>query len=248
MFVHGVLMIFCAILELSYQLPSDRFFETFSIDPNTLYDDTNRNAIAMEDYLWPNGMIPFKFDDAYTSMDRDKIFYAINIIEDDTCIKFVETNQTESQQHHIKFVKSKNDCGAMIGYHPSKNHSSPVSLTNSCITQKSAILHELLHVIGLFHHQCRYDRDNYIEILWDNVDPSQIHNFDKVSEKYSTTFDLAYDFHSLMHYPRHAFSRDGKSFTMIMRNDSTVELGPVNFKNARPSSIDFEMVNRMYNC
>lgn len=235
-------------MKVSSQLPSEKYFETFSIDTNPLFDDSSRNAIAIEDYLWPNGIIPFKFDDTYISMDRYNVFNAINIIEADTCIKFIETNQTESQQHHIQFVKSENGCGAMIGFHPSKNKSSIVSLTKSCISQPGAIMHELLHVTGLFHHQCRYDRDDYIEILWENVDPSQMHNFDKVSEKYSTTFDLPYDFNSLMHYPRHAFSMDGKSFTMIKRNDSTFELGPLDLKNARPSKIDYEMINRMYNC
>lgn len=38
----------------------------------------------------------------------------------------------------------------------------------TCFTH-AIIVHELLHVIGLWHEQMRYDRDNHITIHWENV-------------------------------------------------------------------------------
>ena len=43
------------------------YFETFVIYPNSiLLDESNKNAILMDNYKWPNnGTIPYVFDAAY---------------------------------------------------------------------------------------------------------------------------------------------------------------------------------------
>ena len=43
-----------------------------------------------------------------------------------------------------------------------------MSLDKTCM-KKFIILHELFHVIGFFHEQSRWDRDDYINIYWDNM-------------------------------------------------------------------------------
>jgi Astacin (Peptidase family M12A) len=40
-------------------------------------------------------------------------------------------------------------------------------------------MHELMHSMGFEHEMSRYDRDNYLEIQWENIIVTQMHNFDK---------------------------------------------------------------------
>lgn len=43
------------------------------------------------------------------------------------------------------------------------------------------ILHELGHLIGFWHEQGRPDRDDYVDILYGNISPGEIHQFGKKS-------------------------------------------------------------------
>ena len=43
-----------------------------------------------------------------------------------------------------------------------------MSLGPECL-QTSIVLHELLHALGFWHEQSRPDRDQYVEIFWENI-------------------------------------------------------------------------------
>jgi choriolysin H len=58
-----------------------------------------------------------------------------------------------------------------------------VSLSDDCVCLAEqnceylgvyVVQHELMHVLGWFHEQSRYDRDDYVIINWDNIDPSKL--------------------------------------------------------------------------
>lgn len=69
------------------------------------------------------------------------------------------------------------------------------------------IVHELGHALGLLHEQSRIDRDQYVEVLWQNIAPGAEANFYTWE---GTGIFAPYNFNSVMHYDQYAFSVNGQ--------------------------------------
>lgn len=87
------------------------------------------------------------------------------------------------------------------------------------------------------------DRDKYVEIHLENVDPKTRYNFDKVDSAAYGDFGTTYDLLSVMHYSSKAFSMNGLE-TIVPRNAHYASL--IGAKKLSPN--DVRRVNNMYEC
>ena len=59
-------------------------------------------------------------------------------------------------------------CYSPVGRQYRKPGMQELSIGEGC-NSKGIIMHELLHALGFWHEQARSDRDEYLEVLWENI-------------------------------------------------------------------------------
>lgn len=203
-------------------------------------------------YFWPDQIIPYQIDARLP--DQFRIADAIAHWEEHTPFRFVErTDQNASQYpNYVKFVPSQG-CASYVGM---QGGMQPIMLAQACSTGNT--IHEIGHAIGLWHEQSRIDRDEHVDIVYENIISAYAYNFDIQTNNGA---DLGhYDYTSIMHYPRWAFSKNGKD-TIVPHGDyeigqrdglSTGDIGGVlemyGLDEPASSSFDYNTDDAMGGC
>lgn len=144
---------------------------------------------------------------------KNDIFAAINTLMSQTNAKFIFAKPTEnvislkpSKENNmtnpsVVFIDG-NACASSIGKQTKGQY---IYISPGC--GQMAILHETVHTLGVYHEQCREDRDNYVSILWDNINPTYTYNFKTRPESKPHG---PYDYASLMHYGAYFYTANGQ--------------------------------------
>uniref|UniRef100_A0AAZ3R447 Metalloendopeptidase n=1 Tax=Oncorhynchus tshawytscha TaxID=74940 RepID=A0AAZ3R447_ONCTS len=195
-----------------------------------------RNALVDPACRW-KFPIPYILADSLDLNAKGVIFQAFEMYRLKSCVDF---KPYEGEKSFIKFEKL-DGCWSMVG---DLQTGQQLSLGPSC-DYKGTIMHELLHALGFYHEQSRTDRDDYVDIWWDQVLPGMDHNFDKYADDFITDQNTPYDYESIMHYGPYSFNKDPRYPTITAKDpEMTKVLGQYNDF----SSLDLLRLNRMYNC
>lgn len=117
-----------------------------------------------------------------------------------------------------------------------------MNLVEDCMLE-GGIIHEFLHSLGFSHMHNVPNRDQYINIHWENVLPGMEVVFREKSDSDVTDFNLGYDYKSIMQYREDSFSRNGKP-TMTAKAQGFKNMGDL----SGLSEIDIAKINIAYNC
>ncbi|XP_036440034.1 low choriolytic enzyme-like [Colossoma macropomum] len=175
--------------------------------------------------------VPYQISNHYGPNEKRIIEDALRSFEKPTCVRFIPRTQ---QKDYIQ-IESREGCYSSVGRSGGEQI---LSLKRDGCIYKHVIQHEFLHALGFHHEQCRSDRDKHIKILYQNVLPGMEGNFKKVD---TNNLGTAYDYGSVMHYERDAFTKNGQP-TMIPIPNPDVEIGLATEMNAN----DILRVNKLY--
>ncbi len=171
-------------------------------------------------FIWPKGNIPVKIDGnmksnktIYGALLYDNALEAIKALNNYTNLRLVPYNN-EKDYIRIKYTIDTGYGGiSPIG---KKGGEQVIYITRQSGIE--TIVHEMLHSLGFWHEQSRYDRDQYVFIDTSNINKEYKHNF----QIEPGTPQGGYDYESIMHYRADAFAIDPSKPTIKCRNGNTV--------------------------
>ncbi|XP_059468957.1 zinc metalloproteinase nas-13-like isoform X2 [Neocloeon triangulifer] len=197
----------------------------------------SRNSIRDPDFKWKNKTMPYVFQHGFMPEEKIEIKRGMEMIMNGSCFRFRPYRHGDVD--FVNFVHDESGCWSYLGR---VGGGQMLSLQRGNCIQSGVVAHELLHAIGFDHQHCAVNRDDYIFINFTNLDIDDYVNFDKVSMSEYTDFGLGYDYVSIMHYGRTAFSKNGED--TIVPYEKYARIGQQRFVSVN----DFKKLNLMYEC
>ncbi|MED6242769.1 hypothetical protein ATANTOWER_009490, partial [Ataeniobius toweri] len=195
-----------------------------------------RSSILPGNGLWTSP-VPYFLDKSLDLNAKGVIMRAFDQFRVKSCIDF---KPLESEDYYIN-IKKSDGCWSYVGR--VFTNGQDLSIGAGC-DDLAIVEHELLHALGFNHEQSRYDRDYYVHIVFANIITGQENNFRKVTIDKSTTHGVPYDYMSVMHYGKDAFS-NGNVSTIITLDPKFQDLIG---QRLEMSPSDTQELNLLYSC
>lgn len=189
-------------------------------------------GITGSQFRWPNCQVPYEIDPNLPNQQR--VTDAIAHWETNSAFRFPLRTTANAGQYpnYVRFTDA-GGCWSFVGM---QGGLQPISLGAGCSMGNA--IHEIGHTIGLWHEQSREDRDLFVTINWQNIQAGMAAQF---NQHITDGDDLgAYDYGSIMHYPRTAFTSNGQE--TITPTNPNAQIGQRNGLSAG----DIAAVQAMY--
>ncbi|KAM3966638.1 seminal metalloprotease 1-like [Aphomia sociella] len=206
---------------------------------------SGRNAYIWPNTKWPSRTVVYEFGAGEFNFEqRRAIIASINEIERNSCIRF--RLRTSSDRNYVRITGRPNGCYASVGYWSNRGvHTMNIArnVPGFGCFNRIVIIHEWLHLLGFFHMQSTYNRDDYVRVMWKNIQSGKEHNFNRYDSNLVSNLGLPYEYTSSMHYGGYSFSSNGLP-TLVPLKPFQGDMGQLQ----RVTKWDWLRLKRHYNC
>ncbi|CAB0002182.1 unnamed protein product [Nesidiocoris tenuis] len=204
--------------------------------PRQQSEPMSRNSLRTA-RRWKRGIVPYVIAGSFSYEERSLIQQAFADFAKETCVRFVRRT---AEPDYLMITSDSSGCWSSVG---KNGGAQQLNLQRSgCVTTKGTVVHELMHALGFLHEQNRWERDDYVTIRYQNIQPGLAYNFEKASRSSTDGLGINYDYGSVMHYSEYAFSSN--QMPTIVAKKSGVRMG----QRSGFSPSDIKKIRRLYKC
>lgn len=121
----------------------------------------------------------------------------VSYVNNRTCVRF-RPYRRDVDVDYIELATYRQELCTIFFGRP--RMSNLVHFPSYCIYDYKSGLNQLMRLLGFDDMQRHPDRDNYVRILWENIEPGKEIYFQKIPRNLFTQFyGMAYDYHSVSH-------------------------------------------------
>ena len=194
----------------------------------------NRKAAAAEtdsdvaDLLWRAAMdadeemfrIPYEIQPSFLPSERESIVAWLHALETATAVvKFTPRAPSDPDWVAITHDSGGGGCWTSLGRDGGAQVLN-LDRESGCVNI-GVVMHEALHVLGLPHEHSRADRDQFVTISPENIEPGLERQLRKADIIESSLGSAPYDTSSIMHFPATAFSASGQETITALDGSDT---------------------------
>ena len=221
------------VLAMHVEEEREYVLEGDMLIPQEAYDNGRTEAVGVIGRRWPNGVVYYRIASDMPDINRNRIRDAMAHWENYTNVRFV----ARTNQNNYVLFSPGSGCSATVGMVGGQQN---IRLSTGCGFGNT--VHEIGHCLGLYHEHTRLNRDEHINIAFDNIQEGKENNFVRADLRTNDVRDWAgnMSYSSIMMYSSYSFSKNGNR--TITRKDGKTYTAQ---RNAL-SSTDIEGINKMY--
>eukprot|EP00439_Symbiodinium_sp_Y106_P055325 s215_g7.t1 len=184
--------------------------------PDSYFLSDEREARRLQEWVgpriaaghpWPDKVLKYAMDPGIGRNSRRALQSAMEEIVEKSCVTFQEVPFDYTGGPYVQMISSEEGCWSGVG----SGRNIRLNMGTGCNTHLTAV-HEL-HALGQKHEQSRPDRDHFLDIRWNNIIDENLHNFEISANGYT---GRPYDYMSIMHYSRFAFTKNSIAADMLV--------------------------------